>query len=170
MLEKIRFILIIFLLPAAGCASGKVYVDADKVPGLGAVVQFPTGKVTPIQPKRVISGNLIELSNGEKVSYIGVYIPELYNIAQSARALNEKLIKENEIRLEFDERQRDSHGRLLAYVFTTKGIFINAEIIRKGLGKALASPPNTKYKDVLLQAENEARQSGEGLWSKDFKK
>jgi micrococcal nuclease len=169
-MPNIYLLLLLIILNTCGCTASKVYVDSDKVSGLGAVVEFPTGKIIPIEVKSVVSGNIIELTNGEMVSYIGVYIPQLYNIAEAAKALNEKLIKENEIRLEFDTRQRDRKGQLLAYVFTTKGKLINAEIIREGLAEVLISPPNTKHKDLLLEAEKDAKQANRGIWSEDFKK
>ena len=112
---------ILLAVSACGCASSTIYVDTDEVPGLGVEVQFPEGKVVPIKVGRIISGNIIELTNKEQVSYIGVYIPQLYNIPKEAKALNEKLLKENDIRLEFDKKKRDSKGRLLAYVYTIDG-------------------------------------------------
>lgn len=164
------FTYIIILCCANGCTSSKVYVDTEQVSGLGVEVRFPSGKVLPIEVKRVISGNTIELTNKELVSYIGVYIPQLYNLAQAARDLNEKLVLKNQIRLEFDKKKRDSKGRLLAYAYTIDGKFVNAEIIKKGAAKALLAPPNLKHKELLLEAEEEARKAKLGVWSEEFKK
>lgn len=159
---------VIFLSALSGCASNKVYVDSDQVPGMGVEVRFPSGKVLPIGVKRIISGNCIELTNKELVSYIGVYIPQLHNIPRSAKSLNERLLLKNQIRLEFDERQRDSRGRLLAYAYLLDGEFVNARIIREGLAKALLIPPNLKYKELLLKAEEEARKAKLGVWSEEL--
>lgn len=152
-----------------GCAANTIYVNTDEVAGLGVEVSFPEGKVVPIKVRRVISGNQIQLTNDEIVTYIGVYIPKLYKIPEEAKDFNEKLVTENEIRLEFDNRQRDSKNRLLAYVYTVNGLFINAEIIREGLAKALNRPPNLQHNETLLQAEDEARKASRGIWSEDFK-
>lgn len=164
------FISIIIFFCANGCTSSKVYVDTEQVPGLGVEVHFPSGKVLPIEVRRVISGNTIELTNRELVSYIGVYIPQLYNIPQAAKDLNEKLVLKNQIRLEFDKKERDSKGRLLAYVYTIDGKFVNGEIIKKGTAKALITPPNLKHKELLLEAEEDARKAKLGVWSDEFKK
>jgi hypothetical protein len=163
-------ILLLAIGSICGCAANKIYVDTDKVSGLGAEVHFPSGKIVPIDVKRVISGNIIELTNHEKVCYIGVYIPVIYNIPKAARELNEEFVMNNQIRLEFDKKERDSKGRLLAYVYTTDGRCINAEIIRHGLAEVIANPPNTKYKQLLLKAQQEAKKNGQGVWSQDFKK
>jgi len=159
-------LIFLLLIPiCAGCAGDKVYVDTDEVPGLGVEVRFPSGKIVPIGVRQVISGDTIELTNGETVSYIGVYIPQLSNIPDACKALNEKLVLEDQIRLEFDKRQRDSKGRLLAYVYKLDGTFVNEEIIRQGLARVLVRPPNTKYKELLLEAEDDARKRKIGIWS-----
>lgn len=163
------FLIMVVTYCVNGCSSSKVYVDTDEVPGLGVEVRFPSGEVLPIEVRHVISGNTIELTNNELVSYIGVYIPQLYNIPQAAKSLNERLVLKNQIRLEFDKRERDSKGRLLAYVYTIDGKFVNAEIIREGIAKALITPPNFKYKDLLLEAEQDARRVKTGIWSEEFK-
>ncbi|MFH1868038.1 MAG: thermonuclease family protein [Candidatus Omnitrophota bacterium] len=165
-MKKISVILLMIF--ACGCAANKIYVDSDEVPGLGAEVSFPAGKIVPIELRRVLSGNRIELTNGEVVSYIGVYIPQIHEIPCEAKRLNEKLIMENEIRLEFDTEQRDSRSRLLAYVYTVEGKFINEEIIKSGFAKALNKPPNLKHEDTFLKAEDAARMASRGIWSKDL--
>jgi len=160
----------ILIFSAVGCASSKIYLDPEEVDGLGAVVEFPAGKIIPIKVKGVVSGSAIELTNKETVSYIGVYIPAIYNIPDEAKTLNEKLVIGDDIRLEFDKKHRDSKGRLLAYVYTKDGRMINAEIIRQGLAKPLISPPNTKNGELLLDAEKEARDAERGIWSSDIGK
>jgi len=157
----------IFLF-ACGCASNKVYVDSAEVHGLGAVVEFPAGRIVPINLKRVVSGSVIKLTNNELASYIGIYIPDIYAIPESARKLNEELVIGSDIRLEFDSAERDSDRRLLVYVFTPDARLVNAEIVRAGLAKVLITPPNEKYKKRLLEAEVEARKNKRGLWSEDF--
>ncbi|NQT95177.1 MAG: thermonuclease family protein [Candidatus Omnitrophica bacterium] len=168
---KIYLLLIITLsFISFGCASSKIYVDADEVSGVGAVVEFPTGKIIPIEIKEVVSGNTIRLTNKEEVVLIGTYIPNIYNIREAAKAFTKNIVTKNEIRFEFDKQQRDSKRRLLAYVFTTDGQLINAELIREGLAQALMAPGNTKHQDRLLKAEADAREKKRGLWSDEFKK
>lgn len=162
----IPIILLVFL---NGCASSKIYVDSDKVEGLGAVVAFPSGKITPITVRDVISGNEILLSNKERVIYIGLFIPEISDIAEQALLLNSRLISDADIRFEFDKKQRDSKGRLLAYIFTKDKQLVNAELIRRGLAQAFLSPVNTKHNERLLAAEEEAKDKELGIWSKQIK-
>jgi micrococcal nuclease len=158
------FIFLIFSMLASGCANSKVYVDPSEVEGLGAVVRFPTGNIVPIRLKRVLSGSTIELTNKEQVSYTGIYIPDIENIPEHARLLNNSLVADDDIRLEFDSQQRDAQGRLLAYVFTSDAKLVNAELVKAGFARALIRPPNDKYKQRILEAEQDARDNKRGLW------
>jgi micrococcal nuclease len=160
-------VFVVFLL--AGCATDKVYVDTEKVQGLGAVVEFPSGKIVPIKVRNVISGNTLKLTNGEKVVYIGVHVPDIYDAKERAKRLNKDLAENQDIRFEFDEKQRDPNGNLLVYAYTKEGKLINAEIIRQGLAEALVRPPNKLHEQKLLRAEGEARISKKGIWAYDFK-
>ncbi len=162
------FLLCIFVSLLCGCASNRIYIDSSEVEGLGAVVEFPAGNIVPITVNDVISGSVIKLTNNESASYIGIYIPNIYAIPESATRLNEALVIGSDIRLEFDLKERDSKGRLLVYVFTPDARLVNAEIVRSGLAKVLIVPPNDKYREELLQAEKEARENKRGLWSEDI--
>ena len=59
----------------------------------------------------------------------------------------------------------DKYGRLLRYVWVDD-ILVNAELVRQGLARAKAYPPDTKYHDYLEQVEAEAREAGRGMWVK----
>ncbi len=161
-------LLCFFISLLCGCAGNRVYIDSSEVQGLGAVVEFPVGKIVPITVDDVISGNVIKLTNNELAAYIGIYIPDINAIPESAARLNEDLILDSDIRLEFDLMERDSKGRLLVYVFTPDARLVNAEIVRSGLAKVLIVPPNDKYREELLQAEKQAYENKRGLWSEDI--
>jgi micrococcal nuclease len=158
------FIFLIFSVLVSGCANSKVYIDPSEVEGLGVVVRFPAGNIVPIRLKRVLSGSAIELTNKEQVAYIGIYIPDIENIPEHSRLLNNSLVTDDDIRLEFDSQQRDTQGRLLAYVFTSDAKLVNAELVKAGFARALIRPPNDKYKQRILEAEQDARDNKRGLW------
>jgi len=67
--------------------------------------------------------------------------------------------------LERDVSEVDKYGRLLRYVYVDD-IFVNAELVRAGLACAKAYPPDTKHQDYLEKLEQEARQTGRGMWAK----
>jgi endonuclease YncB( thermonuclease family) len=59
---------------------------------------------------------------------------------------------------------RDRQGRLLAYVFTQEGTFVNAWLIEFGFAEAVSLPPNLRYQADLSRLEREAREKFRGLW------
>lgn len=70
---------------------------------------------TPLKVNKVMGGNLILLETGETVRLIGVDIPEEY--AERAYGFLKQLVEGEEVRLEFERRNRDVEGHLLATVF-----------------------------------------------------
>jgi len=46
------------------------------------------------------------------------------------------MIAEKEIRLDYDQQERNTYGKLLAYIYLLDGSFLNAEIIKQGYGRA----------------------------------
>jgi len=135
--------------------------------------------------ERVIDGDTLKLSNGERVRLIGIDTPESKDNAklrkdskrtgQNAKEIIEmgkwaadftrKLVEGKEVKLEFDVSQRDKYGRLLAYVYLTDGTFVNAEIIKQGFAQVMTIPPNVKHQDLFLRLQKEARENRRGLWS-----
>jgi Staphylococcal nuclease homologue len=97
-----------------------------------AAVQTPT-QPTPMPPiptqaavivKRVIDGNTLELSTGEKVRLIGVDTPETKDprepvqyFGKEATAFTMQLVEGKRLRLEYDQQRQDTYGRVLAYVY-----------------------------------------------------
>ena len=125
---------------------------------------------------RVIDGDTIELSNRERVRYIGIDTPEvrekkdsewIYNprpYAEEASAFNKKLVEGKSVRLEFDVQKRDKYKRLLAYVYAGEDM-ANLEMVKQGYGMIYTYPPNVKYTEKFLEAQKEARDNKRGLWS-----
>jgi len=124
--------------------------------------------------KKVIDGDTIQLDTGETVKYIGVEAPQI-NLkegsaffAKEAKKYNNQLVFMKKVRLEFDKEQKDTEGRILAYVFVKK-TFVNGELVKLGYAKAHIVPPNEKYKNMLLDYEKKAMQTDKGLWQENKK-
>jgi len=84
---------------------------------------------------------------------------------KEAAEANAKLVTGKTVHLEFDVRQRDKHGRILAYVYLEDGTFVNARLVEHGYAQVITVPPNMKYQELFLKLEREAREAGRGLWS-----
>ncbi len=125
---------------------------------------------------RVIDGDTVVLASGERVRYIGIDAPELGSpgrggiLALKATELNRRLVLGLKVWLERDIRERDRYGRLLRYVFLAPGdekpkLFLNAELIRLGLARALPLTPDLRYVRLFQRLEKEALEQRRGIWS-----
>lgn len=124
----------------------------------------------------VVDGDTIEvvLPDGaeEDVRYIGVDTPESVKPGEpvecgalQASHANERLVAGRRVRLRFDAERRDKYGRLLAYVYVGD-LFVNAELVRRGLARTLTIEPNDSFALSLRRLESAAGRAGRGLWGK----
>ncbi len=125
---------------------------------------------------RVVDGDTIRValpSGEERVRYIGIDTPESVKpgspvecFAKRASAFNERLVAGERVRLVRDVEERDRYGRLLAYVYRERdGLFVNAELVRRGYATVATFPPNVAHEGDFKRLANRARLSGRGLWS-----
>lgn len=120
----------------------------------------------------VVDGDTIRIGDGQDslVRYIGIDTPEsgLQDspgdpLAEEAERLNRDLVGDKEVRLEYDEEKYDVYGRKLAYVYSD-GVFVNAELVREGLGIPFFIDPNTLRAEEIKEAADEAQKAKRGLW------
>jgi micrococcal nuclease len=122
---------------------------------------------------RAVDGDTIEVrldGRTEDVRYIGVDTPETVKpntpvqcFGPRAHRFNAHLIAGRRVRLDFDAERRDVYGRLLAYVHLGRR-FVNAELVRRGLGRTLTIPPNDRFAGRFKRLEMAAARAGRGLW------
>lgn len=113
---------------------------------------------------KVLDGDTIETSSGARIRYIGINAPEKgEKFSSLATELNKELVLNKKIRLEFDVQAKDRYGRTLAYVFIDN-IFVNQEMVKKGLAVTETIQPNVKYQNEIVNAQKEAREKCLGIW------
>ncbi|MEX1997648.1 MAG: thermonuclease family protein, partial [Candidatus Andersenbacteria bacterium] len=112
---------------------------------------------------RVIDGDTIELSTGERVRYIGVDTPETVDprtapqcLGKEASNKNKELVEGKAVTLEKDVSETDRYGRLLRYVYVD-GKMINEALVAEGFAKASSYPPDVKHQEKFRAAEQSAR-------------
>ncbi len=124
---------------------------------------------------RVIDGDTIEVRINDArftVRYIGIDAPETRGapaqtcLSRQATAANRALVQGKALRLEKDVSEFDPFGRLLRYAYLPDGTMVNAQLVLKGFALAATYPPDVKYVDQLAAAQQQARESNAGLWSK----
>ena len=87
-------------------------------------------------------------------------------VAEAKQALTE-LASGAEIELRYGGAKADRHGRALAQVYVVKGgerLWLQGELVSKGLARVYSFPDNHACVDDLLAREAEARVKGAGLW------
>ncbi len=122
---------------------------------------------------RVVDGDTVEARIGDEVEdvrLIGVDTPETVKpdtpvecFGPQASSFTHRVLEEQPVRLIFGVERRDVYGRLLAYAYIGHGFF-NAELVRRGLARTLAIPPNTLHSALFRRLELRAAQAGRGLW------
>jgi micrococcal nuclease len=125
----------------------------------------------------VVDGDTVKVNFGastETVRLIGIDTPETkhpttpvecFGPEASARTA-ELLPPGTEVALERDREERDTYGRLLAYVVRRHdGLFVNLDLVRSGHAEVLTISPNTAHTAEITVAAAEARREGRGLWS-----
>lgn len=132
------------------------------------------------QVSKVVDGDTIELSNGERVRYIGIDTPELEKktsagwqkvhqpFAEEAKNLNTEMVLGKTVRLELGIQPKDKYNRTLAYCFVQKDgkeVFVQAEMLRAGFAYLYTAPPNVKYIETTVSALKEAQAQARGVWA-----
>lgn len=122
--------------------------------------------------QRVVDGDTVVLETGEKVRYTGVNTPETVDprrpvqcFGKEAKVFNTKLVLGQTVRLERDVRDKDKYNRLLRYVYLSDGTMVNETLVREGYAMVETVPPDVKYKNIFIQAQQEAREAKRGLWA-----
>lgn len=122
----------------------------------------PTRQTRSVRVLRCIDGDTIDTEIG-RVRFYGVDAPERDEACYlEARRRTWQLVGRR-VTLEVSERRRDSHGRLLAYVFTQDGRSVDQILAEEGLAEAWRRDGH--HRAALIRAENWAKNEGAGcLW------
>lgn len=125
----------------------------------------------------------VEDDQGRRVEVrcIGIDSPEMEQaFHDEAAALHRSLVEAGTVRIEQDpgdSRGHDGYGRILGYVYApalpsdddgvgpNDEVFVNAEILRAGLGYFYPWAGTSFHDDQLKAAQDQARRARAGLWS-----
>ena len=120
---------------------------------------------------KVVDGDTIEITGGQKVRYIGIDTPETVHpskpvmcFGKEASTKNRELVEGKRVRLEKDVSETDKYGRLLRYVYLSDDTFVNLLLVEEGYASSYSYPPDIKYQEQFQQAEKSARENNLGLW------
>jgi micrococcal nuclease len=154
---------------ATATAAPPTAVPATAAPASGAAPIGPTEVATVLS---ITDGDTIRVDRGhgsERVRYIGINTPEVGDPGGSeATAENARLVEGRQIVLERDVSETDQFDRLLRYIWIHEGAtwtFVNLELIERGFAQAATYPPDVRYVDLFVAAQQTARANEVGLWA-----
>ncbi len=120
---------------------------------------------------RVWDGQSVLIENGLTVRYLGVQAPSAGAFGRpsapggaAAAQRNAELVEGKEVELEQDVTDVDENGQLPRYVYVD-GEMVNRTLLEEGLIQTAVQPPDTRYEQDLLAAEQEAWSAKRGVWA-----
>ncbi len=168
------FMVIIFVVLALAVYYAAQHQGVKQVVQLPAVSMPATPGTYPVT--EFVDGDTIAVNmdgRNEKVRLIGVDTPETHKpktpvqcYGPQAAAYTKSIIGSHRVKLVADplDTDRDRYGRLLRYVYTDDGTFVNASLVQAGYGFAYTNFPFQK-KQEFVSDQSVAKQIGKGLWS-----
>lgn len=119
---------------------------------------------------RVIDGDTVQLADGQTVRYLLIDTPERGEpLYEEAVAVNKELVLGKQVRIELDQEPLDGYGRTLAYLFAIDNrgneVFVNAELVRRGLAFLYVTGQNQARRNEILEAQREAAAARRGHWA-----
>ncbi len=126
---------------------------------------------------KVIDGDTLILNDGEHLRLIGIDTPEVRirqghsfvfspkPFALEAKRFVKNLVEGKKIYVEFGKEKTDKYGRALGYCFlSSNNLFVNKEVLKRGLAIISIIPPNDKYLPEFISAQKFAQKQKNGLW------
>ena len=150
--------------------------------GTGALItacsspqSFPGDGHVHATVKEVIDGDTVKVSLGGRtvtVRLIGVNTPETKHPRkpvecwgpEASRHTHDILPSGTDVWLERDAETLDRYGRMLAYLHTDAGLFVNLDLVSGGWAEPYPFPPNTTFRAEFARAAAAAREQSLGLW------
>jgi len=114
---------------------------------------------------KVVDGDTLELNTTEKVRLLGINAPERGEpFYQEAKNMLAELVLNKKVYLEKDREERDRYGRLLRYVYLGDEM-VNLKMVEEGYATVYFPEGDGRYRKILENGEEEARDMKKGLWS-----
>jgi endonuclease YncB( thermonuclease family) len=125
----------------------------------------------------VTDGDTATLEDGHVVRLVGIQSPKLslgrarvadQPLAREAKEALEELVLGRRVTLFFGGAASDRHGRHLAQLRRDDDLWIQGELLRRGLARVYSFPDNRAEVTAMLALEDEARRARRGIWRLDY--
>ncbi|MBL7574288.1 micrococcal nuclease [Peptoniphilus asaccharolyticus DSM 20463] len=126
---------------------------------------------------KVIDGDTVLSSDGEKIRIIGINTPEISkkeSLSMEAKYLAENILLNKRVFIEKDIEEFDRYGRTLGYIWVEVPDKVNRKSIEKlnysgialkfGLARVYTFKPNDKYREFFIDIQKNAIKNKIGMW------
>lgn len=171
------FALLSLVIGFFGTKTTSTVTYAELVQNSQSTVLLPGMRLEQSTVKEVIDGDTIELTNGQKVRYIGINTPETSHprkgiecFGKEAKQKNKEIMEGKIIYMAKDVSETDRYDRLLRFVYlpnphaTHEALFVNQYLVEQGYAYASSYPPDISKNDIFNQAQKLAEEQNRGLW------
>lgn len=187
---KITFLVFISILFIYRYAYEKGYVAGGAHTGVATSSKFKFSPKAELNTSRnpeqfykvvhIVDGDTIDIEkDGKKIRIrlLGINSPESVDprrtvecYGKEAKNFMLELVRDKKVEIVLDSSkpEKDEYQRVLAYVFTEEGVFVNRQMIERGYAYEYTyKSEKYKYQDDFKLAQKQAREGGFGLWAQD---
>lgn len=127
--------------------------------------------------RSVVDGDTVILDDRSQVRLVGLQAPKLplgrpnypkWPLADEAKEALRALALGRRVTLAFGGRRSDRYGRHLAHLYRADGLWIQGEMLKRGLARVYSFRDNRALVPEMLALEREARVAGRGIWAHPF--
>jgi micrococcal nuclease len=156
-------------LPRPPFLKGALFTPAAAEPLLDIALE---AKVT-----EVIDGDTVVLDDGTEVRLVGTQAPKLplgrpgyptWPLAPEAKAKLAELVLGRRVGLGFGGNEWDRHGRRLAQLWRSDGLWLQGAMVEAGLARVYGFADNRALVPELLALERKARAERRGIWANAY--
>lgn len=121
----------------------------------------------------VIDGDSLVLADGRTARLLGIQAPKLpkgrsfapWPLAREAQAALTELALGKPVSLRYGGAREDRYGRVLAQLVRADGLWLEDELLRRGLARVYTFDDNRVAATELYAAERQAREAKRGIWA-----
>ena len=156
------------------------------VAGLVYLLLTPFAAADPLRSLRsagtqkvaeIIDGDTLVLADKRQVRLAGLQAPKLplgrkdfrpWPLAEEAKRALEEIAAGREVSLMHGGAEVDRHERVLAHLRRDDGLWIQGEMLRRGMARVYTFKDNRALAAEMLALEKEAREARRGIWAVPF--
>lgn len=126
----------------------------------------------------VIDGDTLRITGrSEDIRLVGIQSPKLplgrkgfkpWPLSDQAQKALAEITSGHQVVLRSGATPRDRHGRTLAHLVRGDGLWIQGEMLRRGMARVYTFADNRQLAADLYAAEREARTARRGIWAAPF--